>query len=240
MPDQPLTLPALRERLAKRAEEIFTKFWEQKILELDLFLEGKPELGQLIEPEDVSASIRSSTSLPSAETLKVDAGSKRRKTDEDSFSESHPIPNVPSNPLILDMAKKVKHELHIMCETVSTVKMFIQLNIPAASTGDNFGVSVQEDIIGELSRAEESAFGVFDSIARYHISRGKLISKVLKYPNVEDYRQAIMEIDEKEIINVKNTILEIRNNYMILRDLIHKNLDKLKMPRKKFSAASMY
>ncbi|KAL0206533.1 hypothetical protein P9112_001840 [Eukaryota sp. TZLM1-RC] len=231
----------LRDRITQRAEQIFKDEWARKITELDKFLNQGPEKQPLIEVDEVASSVRNS--VPTSIQIYADAGTKRRRTDADSHEEvsseqSRPV--IPANQAVLDLADKVKRELHVMCESVAIVKMYVQLNVPPASTGDNFGVSVQEDIIGELSRAEESGLGVFDHISRYHISRGKVLSKIIKYPGIQDYVKAVMEMDEKEIINLKNTCLEIRNNYFILRDLIIKNLDKIKMPRKKFQASAMY
>jgi hypothetical protein len=40
--------------------------------------------------------------------------------------------------------------------------------------------------------------------------------KVLKYPEIEDYKQSIRELDEKEWINMRLCISDLRNNYAIL------------------------
>ncbi|KAL0212709.1 hypothetical protein RCL1_006335 [Eukaryota sp. TZLM3-RCL] len=243
-------LTELKDRISKRAENIYQNEWAQKIIELDELLSQRPESRPLIDPEAITLEINSALTLPSIHTFSTEAGVKRRRSDEPEPVErikegenaaSWILHNqVPSNSVVVDFMKRVKKELHTMCESVATVKMYIQLQVPAVSSGDNFGVSVQEDIIGELSRAEESGYGIFDSFTRYLISRGKLISKVLKYPGVVDYTLAIREMDEKELFSLWGVVLEIRNNYLILRDLLLKNLDKVKAPRKKFQASQMY
>lgn len=45
---------------------------------------------------------------------------------------------------------------------------------------------VQEEAIQELGRVEDAAFALCDGI-KYHSTRAKLITKVMKYPGVEDY-----------------------------------------------------
>lgn len=63
----------------------------------------------------------------------------------------------------------------------SFVSSFSQLNIPRIEDGNNFGVSVQEEVLNELTRSEDSAFGALDSATKYFVSRGKLISKVFSF-----------------------------------------------------------
>jgi len=61
--------------------------------------------------------------------------------------------------------------------------------------------------------------------------------KVIKYPQIEDYRLGVVELDEKEYINMRMCALELRNTYAILYDLIHKNKDKIEKPRSSHHAS---
>lgn len=74
---------------------------------------------------------------------------------------------------------------------------------------------------------------------RYFISRGKIISKVAKYPHIIDYRRAIQELDEKEYVSLWLVMCEVRNRYCSLHDLVIKNLEKIKRPRSS-NAQSLY
>ena len=81
-------------------------------------------------------------------------------------------------------------------------------------------------------------------MTKYFVTRAKLVTKViwnlvwflkefqvLKHPNIQDYRQCVIELDDKEFINLKYCTLDLRNNYAILHDIITKNLEKLRTPR---------
>lgn len=114
---------------------------------------------------------------------------------------------------------------------LNTVKMWIQLNIPRIEDGNNFGVNVQEETVAELGRAEETAFTAFENMTKYFITRAKLVTKCLKYPVLPDYQTAVCELDQKEFINIRLTLLDVRNNYSVLYDMILKNLEKIKNPR---------
>lgn len=69
---------------------------------------------------------------------------------------------------------------------------------------------------------------------------GKLISKVAKYPHIEDYRRAVEELDQKEYLSLWLTMSEIRNRYCSLHDIVVKNLDKIKKPRSINATESLY
>ncbi|KAM3173777.1 hypothetical protein ACTXT7_011905 [Hymenolepis weldensis] len=74
---------------------------------------------------------------------------------------------------------------------------------------------------------------------KYYASRGKLVAKAAKYPHIDDYRECIRDMDEKQAISMRCIIMEIRNHYSVLHDLIEKNLDRIKVPRSN-NTMSMY
>lgn len=63
--------------------------------------------------------------------------------------------------------------------------------IPKIEDGNNFGVSIQEDTLAEVQSVESEAAAFFDQISRYFITRAKIVSKVAKYPHIDDYRRAV-------------------------------------------------
>lgn len=69
---------------------------------------------------------------------------------------------------------------------------------------------------------------------------GKLISKVAKYPHIDDYRRAVQELDEKEYLSLWLVMSEIRNRYCALHDIVLKNIDKIKKPRTSNATESLY
>jgi len=77
-------------------------------------------------------------------------------------------------------------------------------------------------------------------MTKYFVTRAKLVSKCLKYPGVQDYQESIMELDEKEYIDLKLAYKELRNNYAILYDMITKNLEKIEQPRSTDHRVSLY
>ncbi|CRG96624.1 subunit of proteaseome activator complex, putative [Plasmodium gallinaceum] len=138
---------------------------------------------------------------------------------------------VPSHKQIYAELEKIKAYASELIEVIGNIKLWIQLNVPRIEDGNNFGVGIQEEAIQELARVEESAFNLYDAIVKYYMERAKLSTKVIKYPNVYDYQEAIRELDEKEWIHIKITIIDMRNNYIMLYDLLYKNWEKVVKPK---------
>ena len=85
------------------------------------------------------------------------------------------------------------YELFVMI-LANLLKMWISFMIPKIEDGNNFGVSIQEDTLAEIQSLESEAAAFFDQISRYFVSRAKVVSKVAKYPHVDDYRRAVQVI----------------------------------------------
>ncbi len=75
--------------------------------------------------------------------------------------------------------------------------MWIIYLIPRIEDGNNFGVSelcnvcngacvcmVQEETLNEARQVEADAATYLDQVSRYFLTRGKLVTKVAKYPHV--------------------------------------------------------
>eukprot|EP01114_Cavostelium_apophysatum_P019206 TRINITY_DN6125_c0_g1_i1.p1 TRINITY_DN6125_c0_g1~~TRINITY_DN6125_c0_g1_i1.p1 ORF type:complete len:249 (+),score=56.87 TRINITY_DN6125_c0_g1_i1:119-865(+) len=220
----------LKSKVAETAHRIVHHTMPTKVLYLNELYTNNKSFNLAIE------TIRERSNI---ETLNVGASdettrSKKRKLNDetdDGRSAAYSEAEIPANPVIMDMLGILKKEILELIEVINTVKIWIQLNIPRIEDGNNFGVSIQEETVSELGRAEDSGFAVLESMTKYFITRAKLVSKVIKYPNVKDYRQSVVELDEKEFINLRLCALDLRNNYAILHDMIVKNLEKLKQPR---------
>ncbi|KIH59179.1 proteasome activator pa28 beta subunit [Ancylostoma duodenale] len=158
--------------------------------------------------------------------------------------------SVPCNAQLADLMDQVRPLLRDAVEHVNKVKMWITLLIPRIEDGNNFGVSIQEETLGEVRNVESEAASFLDQMSRYFTSRAKLLTKVAKYPHVDDYRRAILDMDEKQFINIRCfviipsifdvafefvlfrlVVLEMRNHFSTLYDIITKNIEKIKKPR---------
>uniref|UniRef100_A0A8C3W153 Proteasome activator PA28 C-terminal domain-containing protein n=1 Tax=Catagonus wagneri TaxID=51154 RepID=A0A8C3W153_9CETA len=107
----------------------------------------------------------------------------------------------------------------LLREKCNTVRMWVQLFIPKVEDGNNFGVSIQEDMVDQLWTAESTAASYLGRFSTYYNTRAKLVSKIVKYPQVEDYCRTVAEVDENEYLSVPT-----------VHDVILRNIQKIKTP----------
>uniref|UniRef100_A0A3Q3XFX1 Proteasome activator complex subunit 3 n=1 Tax=Mola mola TaxID=94237 RepID=A0A3Q3XFX1_MOLML len=231
-----LQVDAFRERITSEAEDLVANFFPKKLLELDHFLKD-PSIN-ITELKEIHSEINLTVPDPILlsnlhDGLEAQNAKKRKLEDGVTGTKVFVMPGgmMKSNANLVDLIEKVKPEIRTLIEKCNTVKMWVQLLIPRIEDGNNFGVSIQEETVAELRTVEGEAASYLDQISRYYITRAKLVSKIAKYPHVEDYRRTVTEIDEKEYISLKIIVSELRNQYVTLHDMILKNIEKIKRPR---------
>ncbi|VDL95951.1 unnamed protein product [Schistocephalus solidus] len=171
-----------------------------------------------IEVNRKKAREQSATPLTAAETVNTESIPRTKTT-------------VSSNSLIDEAYMAVKPLLLQLGEDVQLLRMWVMMNVPRIEDGNNFGVSVQEEIIMEAAKTETDATTMLDFYCDYLSFRGKLCTKRLKWPGVADYERAISDLDETTYIRLRMAVQDIRNNYARMYDLFSKNADKIRNPR---------
>ncbi|XP_003745587.1 proteasome activator complex subunit 3 [Galendromus occidentalis] len=119
------------------------------------------------------------------------------------------------------------------------LKMWIQLLIPKVEDGNNFGVGIQEECLEQVTAVQKDSASYLDQVTRYYILRAKSVSKVAKYPHVEDFRRTVVELDQKQYHTVTMFVRQLRNDYSLLHDILTKNMEKIQRPRNS-NAESLY
>ncbi|XP_044122680.1 proteasome activator complex subunit 3-like [Neovison vison] len=223
---------SFRARIAQEAEDLVSTFFPQKLSELDSRV-------QELRLQDLSR-IRS---VPALEPAAVpDPAGDAPNGDPPPPLQPQPSPKVPalpggerqllrSNQHLVELIERVKPEIELLREKCNTVRMWVQLLIPKVEDGNNFGVSIQEDTVDQLWTVESTAASYLRRFSAYYNTRAKLVSKIVKYPQVEDYRRTVAEVDENEYLSVRQILLHVRNQYATLHDVILKNIEKIKTPR---------
>nr|XP_015194649.1 PREDICTED: proteasome activator complex subunit 1-like [Lepisosteus oculatus] len=111
------------------------------------------------------------------------------------------------------------------------VSMWVQLQVPKIEDGNNFGVAVQEKVFELMTNTRTKIEGFQTQISKYFSERGDAVAKASKQPHVGDYRQLVHELDQNQYCEIRIMVLEVRNTYAVLYDIISKNFDKIKKPR---------
>lgn len=212
--------------------------------------EAISQAGSAAPSEETADADTGSLSRPAKRARTADAAESSISATRSSSSSASPsagsvsLPKststVPTNATVTAFLGQVKPEIYELLDVLGAVRIWIQLNTPSFADGNNFGVEVQQEIVAEITRCEDNAFNILDTVAKYYFSRAKLASKVLKYPGVEDYARAILELDEKQYLDLRLCMMDLRNTYAFLHDLMTKNLEKVKQPRPQQQNHHMY
>ncbi|KAN0100447.1 Proteasome activator pa28 [Tylopilus felleus] len=163
--------------------------------------------------------------------------SKRKRVEDGITPLTNEIVNarypelVHANKHILKLQETIKAECAQLSDSCDKVKLWVNLTMPKIEDGDNFGVQIQEEVLSELLRSQESAYNIRDSVRQNYLARAKICSKLIKYPNIEDYTLGLKEHDEKQLFFARQNLTDIRNVYAVMTDILLKNMAKIRSPR---------
>jgi len=217
-----------------KSEDLIKTIFPQKITELNAILESEQ-----FSYEAQKTILNNSLNIPLPNSGGAgDAGGQVLVPVRFGLS-LPPSGPVTCNPVVATQINVVKPYIRHLVEHANLLKMWVTFLIPKIEDGNNFGVSIQEEILHEIMIVEKEAESFQQSIANYLVIRGKTISKVMKYPQLNDYRQVVTELDEKEFVTLRMILSEIRNRYATMYDLIGKNWEKIIRPRNS-NADSLY
>ncbi|KAM8881426.1 proteasome activator complex subunit 1 [Synchiropus picturatus] len=219
-------------RLTKQAEELLSTFFPQKLEELQALLKTSftcDDLETLKVPLDIP--IPDPEKEEAKRKKKEEKEAKDGKKDDEKEEEAPPCGPICCNDQVGTLLQKVKQELHIIKEKLNMVCMWVQLQIPRVEDGNNFGVAVQEKVFEQLTNTRTAIETFQTQIAKYYSERGDAVAKASKQPHVGDYRQLVHELDQFQYCQLRLVVLEIRNTYAAVLDIINKNYDKITKPR---------
>ncbi|KXN88733.1 Proteasome activator complex subunit 3 [Leucoagaricus sp. SymC.cos] len=232
-----------RKKVTQASEEIVFRSFPNKILELTDLIETTRNPDSPFHSSNVTHSTDTTVYPPASEASPVEAPqSKKRKLENGATNYDTIVQgNVQSSPftgrvlsnkhLVEKVHGVVKKEAEELAAFVDKVKLWVTLTLPKIEDGDNFGVQIQEEVLGELHRAQESAYSIRDSTRQDYLTRAKLCSKLIKYPNVEDYKLAVIEHDDRQLYLARQHLHDLRNVYAVIMDLMHKNISKIRAPK---------
>lgn len=232
-------LETFRTKTASVASDIVFRLFPAKIIELTTLIESTKAPDSPFNIAHASTLTDARVYPAPSDYVDSNGPAKRKRTEDGSVPSlsNSDIPNarypdlVHANKHILKLSETTKSECTQLSNCCDKVKLWVNLTMPKIEDGDNFGVQIQEEVLSELLRSQESAYNIRDSVRQHHLARAKICSKLIKYPNVEDYALALREHDEKQLFFARQNLIDIRNIYAVITDILHKNMAKIRSPR---------
>ena len=159
--------------------------------------------------------------------IQTEENLKRRKVEKNGDANCNVVScNRQLATLIPVFKKQARYLIHI----ANSIKVWIRLNVPRIEDKDVVGVIIQEDVIREMENVENQTRVSLSHVYGYHEFRAEYVKKMLKYPEIEDYYQTVVAYDYQMTNVVHSDMLRICNNYVILHDILTKNMEKIKHP----------
>ena len=134
----------------------------------------------------------------------------------------------------------LKKEVNDAIPIFNAMQMWIILKLPRVEDGNNFGVSVQKDSIDALSDAQDQLKIIVDNIASYYRIRGEAVAYMVRFCDIRDHIQAVVEIDESQFYSLKLYLKSLRNIYASFYDSTWKNMEILQNPRHSAESISSF
>ncbi|XP_056155308.1 proteasome activator complex subunit 1 [Lampris incognitus] len=230
------------QQLTVEAEALVSQFFPKKIVELEVLLKTSlvvDDLTSLKAPLDIPIPDRAKEEAKeeAKRKKKEEKEAKEGKKDEDKESDKKdedagpPCGPICCNNRVESLLNDIKPQIQTLKEKLNTVSMWVQLQIPKIEDGNNFGVAVQEKVFELLTNTRTKIEEFQTQISKYYSERGDAVAKASKQSHVGDYRQLVHELDQYQFRELRLVVLEIRNTYAVLFDIINKNYDKIKKPR---------
>ncbi|KZT08546.1 proteasome activator pa28, REG alpha/beta subunit [Laetiporus sulphureus 93-53] len=239
-------LEEFRKAASAVADDVIFKIFPMKILELQELIDSTKSPSSPFHESHGVMSTDATVYPPPDPRSSEGPETKKRKLEADDFENvsstsalTHPndvyfarYPNlILANQHLVKVYDRLKKECEQLADLCDKVKLWVNLSMPKIEDGDNFGVQIQEEVLTEIHRSQESAYNLRDASRQAHLNRAKICSKVIKYPHVEDYTLAMKELDEKLLYVARQNLYDIRNIYAILMDILHKNIAKIRSPK---------
>lgn len=234
-PDTKQQVDSFCQKLNKEGEELVKTFFPQKIEEMQLMLTTSFICKDL-------DTLKVLLDIPMPDPAKEEAKRKKKEEEKKKKGEKDkdcdkeedagpPCGPICTNEAVESLLKTTKHELCILKEKLNTLSLWMTLQVPKVEDGNNFGVAVQEKVFEHLTNTRTKIEGFQTTLGKYSPERGAAVDKASKSPHVGDFRELVHQLDQYLYCELRLIVLEIRNIYAVLFDIITKNYIKIKKPK---------
>ncbi|ETO24223.1 Proteasome activator pa28 beta subunit family protein [Reticulomyxa filosa] len=245
------SMELLKDNVQKEAEEIIHCVIPIKILELNVqymkLMENRKKVQTKCNQLNVLVvgdEIKEDLSMENTDS-KV-SGSKKQKRGQEQIKttskKKRNFSEMSKDDIAVEWKAKaqvlfdeIKKELQQMTEIVEPElrqsHFIYKLASAAIEDGNNFGVAVQEEVKKLVGDASANAYNFLREMPKYHTQRSDIETKLCKYPNLRDYYKVLIDLDNKQALLLLHTLKDLRNNFFIILDTLHKNFQKIVQPK---------
>ncbi|XP_063769711.1 proteasome activator complex subunit 2 [Pseudophryne corroboree] len=210
--------------LYNQVQSFLSEFVPEKIQYLDKLLKG-----DLFTVKDLTT-LHSELNIPIPDPPTPESEDSKMETDK----EEKKVPKcgfLKENEKLQKLQNIVQTEIRTLREGLAVIITWIHHLIPRIEDGNDFGVSVQEKVLERVTALKTKVETSQTSIFKYFTERGDAVAKASKETHVMDYRALVHDKDEGAFVDLRLTLIEIRNIYVEIFDIILKNFEKITNPK---------
>ncbi|XP_068098619.1 proteasome activator complex subunit 2 [Hyperolius riggenbachi] len=160
---------------------------------------------------------------PESEDSKMETDKEEKKPPKCGF--------LKENEKIQKILSIVLPEIRTLREGCALVITWMYHLIPKIEDGNDFGVSVQEKVLERVTAIKTNIEKTHTNINKYFTERGDAVAKASKETHVMDYRALVHDKDEGAFVDLRLALIEVRNTYVEIYDIIYKNFEKVTNPK---------
>jgi hypothetical protein len=155
------------------------------------------------------------------------ASSKTKKDDEEEDDEEMPV--LHSHPEIYKLSTELRRHIDVILDWITTIQQWIQSGMTRNKNigGADIQTEIQNAMLEELGVAAQEFTAHKEIMAAYYISRAAVLEKYVKSPEFEDYKNFLVDEDEKQFVQLRTIVISMRNSTVNLFDGLTKESDTI-------------
>lgn len=210
--------------LNNQVQSFLSEFIPEKIQNLDNLLKS-----ETFSVKDLTT-LHSDLNIPIPDPPSPETEDSKMETDKEE-KKAPKCGFLKENENLQKILNIVLPEIRTLREGCALIITWINHLIPTVEDGNDFGVSVQEKVLERVTALKTKVETSQTSIAKYLTERGDAVAKASKETHVMDYRALVHDKDESAFVDLKLTLIDVRNIYIEIFDIILKNFEKITNPK---------
>jgi hypothetical protein len=153
----------------------------------------------------------------------------KKNEEEEEEEEDEEFPVLRSHPEIYKLSTELRRHIDVILDWISTVVQWIQSGMTRNKNigGAYIKTEIQTAMLEELGGAMQEFTSYKEIMGAYYISRAAVLEKYVKSPEFEDYKNFLIDEDEKQFIQIRTIAIGMRNTTVNLFDGLTKQSETI-------------
>ena len=144
--------------------------------------------------------------------------------NQETISASFSSP-VPPNHHLDPIVRVVQNHLRHFIEIAEHITIWLELEIPSYTEGDDFRIVVQNEILDDIASMKAASIIHLSQFVDYHEQRAAANKELSKRPQLDDNYHLVLHLDKQFHRNLKLMLVEVKSHLLRICHLLTKNKD---------------